>query len=301
MTTSLDKLRARIRERAPKAAARSGSWYAISNAQGGGDGVAVVRIYDEISWWGVSADQFIRDLDEVTASKLRVEINSPGGDVFDAVAIYNALRTHPAHVTTRVDGLAASAASLIVQAGDHRVMLSSAQMMIHNAWGIVIGNADDHREMAALLDQQDDVIAGIYASRSGGDRAEFRTLMGAETWLTDSDSVEKGLADEVIDPPRQQQPADRHDGPPLHDQISQAMDVVSGVVKSAERVGALRAEQGKTLSQRNQAGLDELTEAMRRLQALLTAGGDSAAGDEDESDDLHREFARFVAITQGVN
>lgn len=293
----LEELRERLRARMPKAAVARGSWYSISNAA---DGAAVVRIYDEISWWGITAEDFIRDLDAITASKIRVEINSPGGDVFDAVAIYNALRTHPAHVTTRVDGLAASAASLIVQAGDHRVMLSSAQMMIHNAWGIVIGNADDHREMAGLLDQQDDVIAGIYASRSGGDRAAFRTLMSVETWLTDSDAVEKGLADEVIDPPRQEQPGDRHAGPPLHDQISQAMDVVSGVVKSAERVGALRAEQGKTLSQRNQDSLDELTDAMRRLQALLTAEPDNGPG-EDASDEMRREFARFVAITQGVN
>lgn len=296
--TKLDELRARLRDRAPKSAVRDHSWYSIQAADG--DGAAVVRIYDEISYWGITADTFIRDLDEITASKIRVEINSPGGDVFDAVAIYNALRMHPAHVTTRVDGLAASAASLIVQAGDHRVMLSSAQMMIHNAWSFAIGNADEMREVAALLDQQDEVIAGIYASRSGGDKDEFRALMAADTWLTDEGAVEKGLADEVIDPPRQEQPADRHMGPALHDQISEAMDVVKDAVTSAERVGALRAEQGKTLSRRNQEGLDGLSDALQRLQALLDVAPQEE-DDEDASDDLRREYARYVAITQGVN
>ncbi|MFF5988146.1 head maturation protease, ClpP-related [Prauserella flavalba] len=261
------------------------SWYSISNAT---DGAAVVRIYDEISWWGVSADQFIHDLDGITTDRIRVEINSPGGDVFDAVAIYNALRVHPAHVTTRVDGLAASAASLIVQAGDHRVMLSSAQMMIHNAWGIAIGNADEHREMATLLDQQDDVIAGIYANRSGGDRQEFRTLMAAETWLTDAETVERGLADEVIDPPRRDAPENR--GETLHDQISRAMDVVSGAVNSAERVGALRAEKGKSLSQVNRDSVGALVDHLERLKALLDA-------DEPQPDPsaAQREFLRNVA------
>jgi ATP-dependent protease ClpP protease subunit len=294
--TTLDTLRARLRERMPKAAGRHGSWYSISNADAG---EPVVRIYDEIGFFGITADEFIKDLDKITASTIRVEINSPGGDVFDAVAIYNALRTHPAHVTTRVDGLAASAASLIVQAGDHRVMLSSSQMMIHNAWSFAIGNADELREMAALLDQQDDVIAGVYASRSGGDKDEFRSLMAADTWLTDQDTVEKGLADEVVDPPRQSQPADRHTGPALHDQISEAMDVVTDVLTSAERVGALRAEQGKTLSQRNKESLDGLADAVQRLKALLDAEPQDAAG-EDGSDELRREYARFVAITQGV-
>lgn len=296
--TKLDELRARLRERTPKALAQGGSWYSIQAAAP--DGTAVVRIYDEIGFWGTTAETFIQELDAITASKIRVEISSPGGDVFDAVAIYNALRLHSAHVTTRVDGIAASAASLIVQAGDHRVMVSSAQMMVHNAWGFAIGNASEMREMADLLEQQDEVIAGIYASRAGGDRAEFRALMDAETWLTDEGAVEKGLADEVIDPPRQEQPADRYQGPALHDQIAAAMATVSDIVDSAERVGALRAEQGKTLSQRNLDGLDGLAEVVQRLKALVESDPDNGVS-EDASDEMRREYARFVAITQGVN
>lgn len=174
-------------------------WYEIRNADAD---QAVIRIYDEISYWGVTADDFARDLARVTAARIEVQINSPGGDVFDGLAIYNALRAHPAEITTRVDGLAASAASVIVQAGDHRVMLGAAQMMIHEAWGVAVGPAREIREFADLLDRQNEVIAGIYAQRSDGDVDAFRELMTAETWLTDEGAVELGLADEVVHPAR---------------------------------------------------------------------------------------------------
>lgn len=175
-------------------------WYEIKNKDGE---VAVIRIYDEISWWGITAEDFVQELDEVSAPEIVVAINCPGGDVFDGIAIYNALRSHPAKIVTRVDALAASAASVIVQAGDERRMLSAAQMMIHEAWGLAIGTASEMREFADLLDKQTDVIAGIYAARSGKDIDHFRNLMTAETWLTDQESVDEGLADEVSEPSAQ--------------------------------------------------------------------------------------------------
>lgn len=208
---AVQRLRAQVVNRAapetlPKLA-RPGNWYEIRNAQGDGDEPAVLRIYDEIHWlFGVSAEQFADDLAQVTAAKIRVEINSPGGDVFDGIAIYNALRAHPAHVTTRVDGIAASAASVIVQAGDHRQMMSSAQQMIHEAWGVMVGPADAMREFADLLDKENDVIAALYAGRSGKKTAdEFRDVMRTDTYLTDLETVEFGLADEIVEPPRQTQ------------------------------------------------------------------------------------------------
>lgn len=179
-------------------AAKSGSWYSIKNQA---DKVAV-RIYEEIGYWGVTAADFAADLDAITANEIEVQISSPGGDVFDGIAIYNALRAHPATITTRVDGLAASAASVIVQAGDRRVMLSASQMMIHNAWGLTVGSADDMRDAADILERQNEVLAGIYAARSGRDAGEFKKLMSAETWLTDQGAVDAGLADEVIDTPQ---------------------------------------------------------------------------------------------------
>lgn len=175
----------------------SKNWYEIKNQTGD---LAEIRIYDEIGWFGITAENFVRDLDDITAPEIIVAINCPGGDVFDGIAIYNALRSHPAKVTTRVDSLAASIASIIAQAGDQRIMLSSSQMMIHDAWGLTIGNARDMREMADLLDRQSDILAGIYAGRGTGDVAHYRDLMEKDSWFTDEETVAEGLADEVIDP-----------------------------------------------------------------------------------------------------
>ena len=188
-------LRAKVRDHAADAPRREAG-YTIHNA---GD-TAVVRIYDEIWALGVNAQDLVAELDGITAPNMRVEINSPGGDVWDGIAIYNALRTHPAKVTTRVDGIAASIASVIAQAGDHRIMLGGSQMMIHNAWGMTVGDHTDHATMSDLLAHQDGIIAGIYASRSGKSQDHFRALMDAETWLTATETVDAGLADEVIDP-----------------------------------------------------------------------------------------------------
>ncbi|MDZ7732209.1 MAG: Clp protease ClpP [Acidimicrobiia bacterium] len=188
-------LRDRMRARIPRNT--SGRWYQIRNLD---EDRVVVRIYDEIGFFGVSAEDFASEIARLDVGEIEVQINSPGGDVFDGIAIYNAIRTHPARVTTRVDGVAASAASVIAQAGDHRVMLQSSQMMIHEAWGLAIGPADEMREFADLLDQQNDIIAGIYATRSGGEIDEFRSLMSAETWMTDQEAVDRGLADELVVP-----------------------------------------------------------------------------------------------------
>lgn len=194
-------MRRRVLARLP---ATSRSWYEIKNTTGTS---AVVRIYEEIGY-PVGADQFVRDLEQIDADELEVQINSPGGDVWDGVAIFNALRAHPARVTTRVDGMAASIASVVAQAGDHRVMLSGAQMMIHEAWGLAMGPAVELRQFADLLDKQSDVIASIYAERSGGSEATFRRMMADETWMTAAETVAAGLADELRKPARKDEPAE---------------------------------------------------------------------------------------------
>lgn len=266
--------------------------YSITNQ---GD-EAVVRIYDEIWWLGVNAQDLAADLDAITAPKIRVEINSPGGDVWDGIAIYNALRAHPAEVTTRVDGMAASIASVIAQAGDHRTMLGGSQMMIHNASGLTIGDANTHAEMVEILRQQDRVIAGIYAERSGSPADDFAVLMDAETWMTAAEAVERGLADEVVEPPRKDEPPQGRT-PTLHDKITSAVSAANEAVSSAERVSAIRAEAGKTLSVVNRESLSGLRDAIERLDGLLTTEDPSDTGDVDR---IAAEYARFVALTQGV-
>lgn len=211
-----------------------GRWFDIQNSVA--DAPAVVRIYDEISFAAVNAADFAREMAAVDAADIRVEINSPGGNVFDGVAIYNVLRTHPAHITTRVDGLAASAASFIAQAGDMRLMMSGAQMMIHDAWGGCVGSAADMLEMASVLEQQNAVIAGIYAERSGRTPDAFVDLMSAETWMTADEAVEVGLADQVFSPERSESVAVEASGVP--DVVAAAEEVAEADVVEAEVVEA---------------------------------------------------------------
>ncbi|MGW1814077.1 head maturation protease, ClpP-related [Streptomyces sp. NPDC002125] len=184
-------LTARVQAHAPR------SWYEIRNAVDADE--AELLIYDEIGgWWGNTPGEIVDELRAVTAPNLRVRINSPGGSVYDGIAIANAIRLHPATVTVQVDGIAASAASVIAMAGDRIVMTPQSQLMIHDASSLCIGNASDMAEMAALLDIQSDNIADAYAARAGGTREEWRERMRAESWYLAAEAVAAGLADEVL-------------------------------------------------------------------------------------------------------
>lgn len=168
--------------------------FRIQNATGD---AAEVYIYDDIAWWGVSPQAVVNELKAITAPLIHLRINSPGGDVMDGIAIYNAFARHPAKVITHVDGLAASAASIIALAGDEVEMSEGAFVMIHSAWALAIGNAIEMRRMAGLLDAVDTSLAGIYARRMGITAEEAIALMEAETWLSADEAVAKGFADSV--------------------------------------------------------------------------------------------------------
>lgn len=194
--TDRQRLRARVRQ--------GTTWYKITNLAGDG-GPAEVAIYDEIGYWGITASDFLAELKAITASEINLRLNSPGGEIFDGIAIYNTLRSHTARVTVHVDSLAASIASVIAMAGDRIVMLSHSQLMIHDAMTVAVGNAGELREMAEMLDRQSDNIAGIYAERAGGTVKQWRSRMTAETWYSAAEAVEAGLADELVKPARQEE------------------------------------------------------------------------------------------------
>jgi ATP-dependent protease ClpP protease subunit len=162
-------------------------------------GVASLHIYGAIGgfWGDVDAAQLVPAIRDVDAAQLEVYINSPGGDVWDGIAIRNAIRQHAAHVVVHVDGLAASAASFIAAAGDEVVMGDNAQLMIHDAWTVAMGNAEDMRETANLLDMISENIATMYAAKAGGDVADWRAAMQAETWYSAQEAVDAGLADRL--------------------------------------------------------------------------------------------------------
>lgn len=189
----------RARERAIRAHRVSDNrdCFRITNADGD---VATLDIYDEIGFWGVSASDFSRQLKAISAPTLTVHINSPGGDVFDGVAILNMLRSHPSNKHVIVDGLAASAASFIAMAGSTVTMMPNSMLMIHDASGGCMGNAAEMQQMADLLDKVSDNIASIYKAKAGtGTVADWRGVMQAEQWYTADEAVEAGLADRVGD------------------------------------------------------------------------------------------------------
>lgn len=199
----------RLKAAAGRASADSRPWYRVTAAAADGDGPARIDVYDEIggSWFsdGVSAGDFVASLAAIPNTRaLEVHINSPGGDVFDGIAIYNAIANRPGPVTTIVDGLAASAASFIAQAGKIRVVAPGSMMMIHDASGLCIGNAAEMRELAELLDLVSGNLADIYAAHAGKTATAWRDAMQAETWYKADQAVEAGLADKLAERPAPQ-------------------------------------------------------------------------------------------------
>lgn len=192
---NLSDIRNRVREQYRGREKRA--WYEFRNIDGDTASAAEVRIYDEITPWGVTADDFVRDLRALDADTIELRLNTPGGLVFDGIAIHNAFRDHPATVNVTVDGVAASIGSVIAMAGDTVTMNRGAHMMIHDAAGLQVGNAGDMREMADILDKLSNTIAGFYAGRAGGSTQDWRGHMLAETWYTAEEAVSAGLADTV--------------------------------------------------------------------------------------------------------
>jgi len=173
-------------------------------------------VYDSIgeSFWGggVTAEAVKQKLNEAgDVSKITLRINSPGGDVFEAAAIYSLLTQHKADVECYVDGLAASAAFTIAMAADEIHISESAMMMLHNAWGMCMGYASDMQAEAELLDKVSSTMQGIYSNKSGMKADEVQDLMDAETWMTAAEAVEYGFADDMIT----RDPADEEDAKAL--------------------------------------------------------------------------------------
>ena len=175
------------------------SWYAIrARAEG-----AEVSIYDEIGAYGVSAKSFLDELAALPGeAPLTLRLNSPGGSVFDAVAIYNALKRHAGPVSVWIDGIAASAASYVAMAGDEVVMPENAFLMIHDPSGVVFGTAEDMRAMAEALDKIKGSLVAGYVAKSGGAEDDIAALMAREAWLDAAEAVELGFADRLAEPVR---------------------------------------------------------------------------------------------------
>lgn len=201
----LSNLATALRERKEKAGPKGHRWYDVKNAKAD---VASVYLYDMVGEWGITARDFTDELRAITAPTIELHISSEGGEVFDGIAIFEALKQHPSRVEVSIDSLAASAASFIAMAGDRIRMARNAKMMIHDAamgGAYASGNAADMRkfaqdvvEMADLLDDMSLNIADIYAQRAGGDVTEWRARMQAETWYSAQQAKDVGLVDEIL-------------------------------------------------------------------------------------------------------
>lgn len=163
-----------------------------------------ISVYDPIGFdpWsggGVTAKRIAAALRSVGKdADIVVNINSPGGDLFEGLAIYNLLREHKGEVTVRVVGIAASAASLIAMAGDRIEVARAGFMMIHNVWVMAVGNRNDLRDAADQLETFDDALAGVYAARTGREKKELAKLMDKETWFSGDQAIEGGFADALL-------------------------------------------------------------------------------------------------------
>lgn len=258
-------------------------------------GTATLRLYDPIDSyggdWGVSAKEFTAALDQLPKDTTDVQllINSPGGMVWEALAILNALRAHPARVTAVVEGLAASAASFIAAGVDQLNVMQNAELMVHKAMGLGLGNAADLTKLASDLDHEDRNLAAIYAAKSGGTVDEWLAVMEAETWFSAEEAVATGLADKVIDPPKQEaaaSPKARFDysifnyagraaapTPTIPSHTARTIDTLPAGQGRTEREGAV-ADYAKL---REAFGLDpatsddEVTAAMRALVPVESA------------------------------
>ncbi len=161
--------------------------------------ITVFDVIGEDPWTGggFTAKRMSAALRSIGTNPVKVQINSPGGDMFEGIAIYNMLRAHKAKVTIEVLGWAASAASIIAMAGDDIRMGLGTFMMVHNAWGVVVGNRHDMAEASTLFEGFDGAIADIYEARTGRDRKDIQKLMDAETFMGPTEAVEQGFADAV--------------------------------------------------------------------------------------------------------
>lgn len=177
-------------------AKRTESWFSMKAQT---DDNADIYIYDEIGFYGVTAKQFVSDLQALGEIKhINLHINSPGGSIFEGIAIFNALKYHSASITVHIDGVAASMASVIAMVGNPVIMPANSFMMIHKPWAVAGGDADDMRDFAELLDKTEAVLIPAYAAKTGLTREVIAGMLKEETWMDGSQCVSLGFADQLI-------------------------------------------------------------------------------------------------------
>ena len=169
-------------------------FYALEKSN---DGTATVHLYDEVGAFGAGSKEFLADLGKLDGQHIHLRINSPGGSVVEGTAIYNALRRHKGGLTVHIDALAASMASVIAMAGAPVYIADNALMMIHNPWTVSMGDSDQLRKEADLLDKLKSTLVNAYTRKTGMDQEQIAEMMDSETWLDAVEAVALGFADAI--------------------------------------------------------------------------------------------------------
>ena len=193
-----------------------------------------VEIFDVIGEYGSTPDQLLQALKAIGPNAITLKINSPGGDYFAGVAMYNLLRAHPAPVTVQVVGVAASAASVIAMAGTKIEMAKNAELMIHKAWAMAIGNADEMAAIKAVLDRIDRALADTYAARTGQPIDKISAMMSAETWMNADEAISMRFADGLLERDALPKPKGKGTGPQSRQQLIDDLKQI-GLSKSAAK------------------------------------------------------------------
>lgn len=267
---------------AEEALARWNPAVRMGGAAGDNNVISVLdTIGEDFFGGGVTARRVSAALRSIGNKDVVVELNSPGGDYFEGLAIYNVLREHPKNVTVKILGLAASAAAVIAMAGDEILMPRAGFMMIHNTWVLAIGDQNALRETADFLAPFDAVAADIFAARTGIDQKKIKTMLDAETWIGGSDAVDQGFADDFL-------PADAVD--------AKAKNEFSGALLAFRRIE-------NALAKGERMPRSERRRLLKELAATPSAGDDpgmpsaaeTAVNDSDIAR-LHLEFARLKRL-----
>lgn len=244
-----------------------------------------------------SAKDLMSQLESANKKPITLNINSPGGDAFEGVTIYNLLVDYPAPITVNVLGEAASAASVIAMAGDKIRMYQGALMMIHSSSGLAIGNADDMRDLADILEKLDGSVADVYAQRTGNSRETIIEMMQAETWMTPDEAVDNGFANEIV---KDQKPAKsvKASAPATPSQRRAAVMMSAQPTPGAT---GLKLRQGvttmQTTNERIQALENSRAATVARMQALSTkAAQEGRAFDQSEQDEFDTCNSEIVTL-----
>ncbi|HQS95081.1 MAG: peptidase [Novosphingobium sp. 17-62-19] len=238
----------------------------------------VITMFDIIGedWWtggGVTAKKIAAQLRAIGDRPVEVQINSPGGDMFEGLAIYNVLREHPQDITVKVMGMAASAASVIAMAGDTVQIGAASFVMIHNCWVVAVGNRHDMAEVSEFLAPFDQAMADVYAQRSGKTSAECAKWMDDETYMSGSIAIERGFADALLaaDQTKVDEKAKAADASVNEVRAMELALVAGGATRSEARarINKIKGTPGATLDPANTPGAGGDPELISAMQALL--------------------------------